>query len=295
MAFPPGEWVPVATDASARRYYSGIYKGKKTLLADFRADLDGRARFVHVAGLFARHGLYVPEILDCPEGESHLLQEWVEGWPLAKVKWSRRFESPLLDTALKIGRIESWGEGPEMLELDEARMAFELSFFRLHFMEGFLNIPVPADLAPALSALVRQIGTFPLKLAHRDFHSENVIATEDRRLVLVDFQDALMAPRCYDAASLAVDAYRTQDRRIAERFVAGWMDRCEGTAEEFRMTALQRALKALGTFGYQVTRQKKARYLKFIRPTAVHALTLLDAAPLSLECLRPVLTQATQI
>ena len=295
MAIPPGEWVPVATDASARRYFQGTYKGKKSLLADFRADLDGRARFVHVASLFCRHGLYVPEIIECPEGESYLIQEWIEGWPLAKVKWSRRLEDPLLDTASKIGDIESWGEGPEILELDEARMAFELSFFRLHFMEDFLNTPVPAELPQALSALVEQIGTFPLKLAHRDFHSENVIATGDKRLVLVDFQDALMAPRCYDAASLAVDAYRLQDRRIAERFMTGWLERSEATAEEFRMTALQRALKALGTFGYQVTRQKKVRFLKFIRPTATQALSLLDAAPVSLGCLRPVLMQATQI
>ncbi len=287
--------MPVATDASARRYYQGTYKGKKALMADFRADLDGRTRFVHVGALLARHGLYVPEVLECPAGESYLIQEWVEGWPLAKVKWSRRLEPLLLDIAARIGDIESWGDGPVVLELDEARMAFELSFFRLHFMEGFLNAPAPPELQPALSGLVEQVATFPLKLAHRDFHSENVLATREKRLVLVDFQDALMAPRCYDAASLAVDAYRIQDRRIAERFMAGWIERTGAPPGEFRMTSLQRALKALGTFGYQVTRQKKVRYLRFIPPTAEHALSLLDSAPVSLDCLRPVLRQAAQI
>jgi hypothetical protein len=52
--------------------------------------------------------------------------------------------------------------------------------------------------------------------------------------------------------------------------------------------ALQRALKALGTFGYQVTRLKRIRFLAYVAPTCRNALDLLGAWE-GLEDLAPVL------
>ncbi len=296
MSLPPGEWVPLAADASTRRYWRGSSEGRPVLLADFGGDEDGLRRFVHVRSLLAGHGLAVPGILGEPAGGAFLLQEFVEGWPLSKVRWSASLTSTLLDQAKRIASITDWGEGPELLELDEARLRFELSFFRLHCIEGFLNLSAPPELASALDALAEQVGAFTAALAHRDLHSENGIRERGAgRLVLVDFQDALMAPRAYDAASLAVDCYRDQAPAIREAFMAGWVERAGGTAEEFRATALQRALKALGTFGYQVTRRKRARYVKFLKPQARHALALLDAAPRPLECLEPALQSLARL
>jgi aminoglycoside/choline kinase family phosphotransferase len=119
-----------------------------------------------------------------------------------------------------------------------------------------------------------------------------VLGTSADGLVVIDFQDALLAPRAYDMASLAVDPYRSQDPRVAEHFRRAWLARTGAQPEEFDRTALQRALKALGTFGYQVTRRKRARYMRFVAPEARRAKELLAAAPSSLDCLHALLSDA---
>ena len=104
----------------------------------------------------------------------------------------------------------------------------------------------------------------------------------------MDFQDLLLAPRCYDAASLAVDAYR----RVPDGFFARCRRSCEErfgcSAEEFAKTALQRALKALGTFGYQVTRRKQARYLRAARQCIPRAASLVREGPRELGQLEEI-------
>ncbi len=292
MTLPEGDWSPIEADASTRTYFKGYYRGMEALLADFGNDNDGRNRFLHVTRLFESHGLRVPRIYFVPDTASYLVIEWIRGSRLSALKWSKDFEAELLITAAKVAKIEDWGNGPALLSLDRARLSFELIFFNLHFVGGFLNAKTPAALLKGFEALAEAVGTFPYALAHRDLHSDNVMVEENGAMVLIDFQDALMAPRCYDAASLAVDAYREQDPAIRERFMAGWCHSSGATAREFRMTALQRALKALGTFGYQATRRKKARYLAFIPPTAAHALALLNTAPEPLEGLRSLLEGA---
>lgn len=288
MTFPSADWKPVAADASTRRYFRGVYGGQDALLAEFGEDPDGMARFLHVQNLLARSGLAVPEILEVFPDERRLILSWVPGRVLSKVSWRRSFEEPLLQAVRRIASIVEWGEGPPLLELDASRLAFELAFFRVHCLEGFLNAPAPEGLPEALDALAEEVSAFPTALAHRDFHSENVLVEKSGRLVLTDFQDALLAPRCYDAASLAVDAYRNQNPSIRHRFEETWAALASVPRPEFASTALQRALKALGTFGYQVTRRKRARYLGLMAPQASHALAYLGAAP-ALECLRPAL------
>jgi N-acetylmuramate 1-kinase len=284
---PPGPWLPVAVDASTRRYFKGQLEGEAALLADFGEDSDGLDRFVHVQRLFASHGLQVPEVIRSDPDDGWLVLSWIKGRTLSKIRWQEGLEDSLLGLAHSIGSVEEWGAGPPLLDLDGPRMAFELAFFRVHFLEGFLNLPSPEGLGQALEALAEQAASYPRTLAHRDLHSENVILNERGLLVLIDFQDALMAPRCYDAASLAMDAYRTQDPRIRTRFMEKWIGPRGYPRSEFEATALQRALKALGTFGYQVTRRKRARYLRFMAPQAAHALAFLASAPQSLESIRP--------
>ncbi|MGA9750984.1 MAG: phosphotransferase [Acidobacteriota bacterium] len=293
---PPGRWLPLAADASTRRYFKGEWWGAPALLAQFGGDRDGLERFVHVRNLFAGGGLDVPEILHVPpEDPDWLIESWVEGWALSRGRWRPEWGDRLLSSARVISSLQDWGEGPDLLELDRARLQFELSFFSVHLLEGFLNISVSPSVSVGLSVLAEEVGGYPRRLAHRDLHSENVLATAQGRLVLLDFQDALLAPRCYDAASLAVDAYRDQRPAIRDLFAEGWSGEAGVAAEEFGRTALQRALKALGTFGYQVTRRKKARYLKFMAAEARHALHFLPLAPAPLEELAPPLQSLTEL
>ncbi len=289
MTYPPGEWTPLAADASARRYFVGRVEGREVLLADFGGDADGLERFVYVRALLEGCGVPVPEIYEARSEEGWILQEFVRGRPLSRARWTEDLQRAVLNLARGIGSMEGWSDGPELLQLDGARLRFELAFFKVHFVEGFLNCPAPGGLAPALDALAEEVASYPQVMAHRDFHSENLLERKGGGLVVVDFQDALLAPRAYDAASLAVDPYRKQGRRLDETFKSLWLAGSATRSEEFDRTALQRSLKALGTFGYQITRRKRARYMRFVGPQALRTLDLLSSSPVSLACLGPLL------
>ena len=285
----PGDWTPLAADASARRYFKGAFEGREAILADFGEDEDGLLRFVRIQSLFAAHGIPVPQVFFVDPARRLLILEYLPGWPLSKGRWTGSLLRELLAIATRISAITQWPEDIDLMSLDEARLRFELSFFRVHFLEGYLNASVPDGLVENLDALAAEVASFPTSLAHRDFHSENLLARSPGGPVVIDFQDAMLAPRAYDAASLAVDPYRSQNPRISSGFREIWLRAPGASAQEFDRTALQRALKALGTFGYQVTRRKRARYIRFMAPQALHALKFLHAAPLSLGDLRPFL------
>lgn len=285
----PGDWTPLAADASARRYFKGAFEGREAILADFGEDEDGLLRFVRIQSLFAAHGIPVPEVFFVDPAQPRLILEYLSGWPLSKGRWTGSLLRELLAISARIAAITHWPEDIDLLSLDEARLRFELSFFRVHFLEGYLNTVVSGDLIENLDALAEEVASFPTSLAHRDFHSENLLARPHGGPVVIDFQDAMLAPRAYDAASLAVDPYRSQNPRISAGFREIWLRAPGASAQEFDRTALQRALKALGTFGYQVTRRKRARYMRFMAPQAKQAMDLLNCAPLPLDELRPFL------
>lgn len=110
-------------------------------------------------------------------------------------------------------------------------------------------------LSQALERLADLACEGPQALQHRDLHSRNVLIY-DGAVVLIDHQDMRRGPLFYDLASLETDAYldlpedvravlRAERHRLGE--IAG-LD-VAATDRQFRRTALQRVLKALGTFG----------------------------------------------
>src|SRR5689334_16466892 len=119
-----------------------------------------------------------------------------------------------------------------------------------------------------------------------DYHSRNLMLTEDS-LYIIDFQDARMGPDTYDLASLLRDSYvditdRDLDELIAY-FIALSGRARDRRADEFRrrfdVMALQRNLKALGTFGYQTTTRRNPVYIQYIPRTLRYVRSNLEKYP----------------
>src|SRR6185295_6505679 len=97
----------------------------------------------------------------------------------------------------------------------------------------------------------------PRVLCHRDYHSRNLMV-RGRELYIIDFQDARQGPDTYDLVSLLRDSYVDLADGVVNDLIAYFLaitQRPPGPAGEFRrrfdLMALQRNLKALGTFGFQ--------------------------------------------
>ena len=121
-------------------------------------------------------------------------------------------------------------------------------------------------------------------LCHRDYHSRNLMLHHDR-LYIIDFQDARMGPDTYDLVSLLRDSYVDLPERTVDELIAYFLalkgetrDRAE-FRRRFDTMALQRNLKALGTFGYQTTARRNPVYIQYIPRTLRYVRDNLDHLP----------------
>jgi hypothetical protein len=115
----------------------------------------------------------------------------------------------------------------------------------------------------------------PRVFTHRDYHSRNLMA-QDERLRVLDFQDALMGPASYDLASLLRDSYLALDEELIEELVIRYL---EGRAKAgapldrltfmriFDLTSIQRNLKAAGRFVYILLAKDNDRYMPYVPRT----------------------------
>ena len=186
-------------------------------------------------------------------------------------------------------------EVPYGLAFDVEKLSFELRFFTEHFLGGHRAVTLADSERQALDAewftLAEELAAEPRVLCHRDFHSRNLMLHDDC-LWVIDFQDARMGPDTYDLVSLLRDSYvelgPAEVHGLIEDFLAARGARPTGAfpaaeAEVFRqrfdVMALQRHLKALGTFGYQASVRNRPAYLESVPRTLSYVRDNLERNP----------------
>lgn len=262
----------------------------------------GSLPFANSTVLYRELGVRTPRILEeAPELGVIALEDLGDELLQAVVAGGGAHVSALYDDAVDIiARIQREGarvaESPEArryrafaARLDTALFLRELRFFGEHFLGGYAGLglgkPALGELDALFGALAEEAAGGPPALAHRDFHSRNLIAGDGphgadppRVLWVIDHQDSRMGPRAYDLMSLLRDPYVTapgassppfQEPDLAARFqdAAGIRGSRQALVAEFDAVALQRNLKALGTYGFQVSRRGNDVYRRYVPPT----------------------------
>jgi aminoglycoside/choline kinase family phosphotransferase len=266
---PGGQLQKITSEASQRRFYR-ISWGRKTLVAMVYPEPSPAevARFQAVQKIYRGRGLRVPridEVLDdqvvIQEDAGDLLLQ--RAWRAADPKERLR----LLGRCREI--LETLAAVPPALapaRLDQARLKWEMDFFITHFFPHFPVRSLTEDgMRNQLHRLVESLApedTF----AHRDFHSRNLLVLGNE-VVMVDFQDSLVAPRYYDLVSLAFDSYLELGMARGQLFPN--LAACDDDRElwQVRLTALQRNIKALGTFAFQTFERRYPAYARYIPRT----------------------------
>jgi len=125
---------------------------------------------------------------------------------------------------------------------------------------------------------------------HRDYHSRNLML-HDGQLYIIDFQDARMGPDTYDLVSLLRDSYMDFSEREVDELIAFFLalrgvGAGKGAGMEagvfrrrFDLMALQRNLKALGTFGFQTTTRGNTVYIQYMPRTIAYVRTNMERDP----------------
>ena len=281
--------VPLTGDASDRRYFRILLRdAAPQVLAVHPGPIDFDALpFVNVARLFSAMPVPVPRIL----GHSRelgiialedlgdvTLQAHVGTASSAEHAALYREAVTLVTAMQQRGReLESPEYTPYGIAFDMEKLTWELRFFTKHFLEAYRGAMLTPATQDALSAewaaIAEELAGEPRVLCHRDYHSRNLML-HNERLYIIDFQDARMGPDTYDLVSLLRDSYVDFSEQQVEALIAFFLAKRAASAADdadfrrrFDLMALQRNLKALGTFGFQTTSRGNPVYIQYIPRT----------------------------
>jgi aminoglycoside/choline kinase family phosphotransferase len=295
---------PLSGDASNRRYFRLTVSGLSPRILALYPKTGGGAvaTFARVAEVLEAMTVPVPQVIARADALDILvledlgnvsLQSHLEDATTVERTACYR-ESVDIILTLQRGRVPASSLPPFGPAFDEETFARELAFFTVHFLEGHLGLSLSPARRQALRAeygtLARALAAEPRVLCHRDFHSRNLMV-QPGRLRVIDFQDARMGPDTYDLASLLWDAYVDVSADEVESLTTWFMERRAspespnveaGARREFRRRldrmAVQRTLKALGTFGYQASVRANPTYLAYVPRTLGYARTSLASS-----------------
>lgn len=280
---------PLAGDASTRDYVRLIHAegARQSSVGMIMPEPFSRKTlpFIDVQAHFKEIGVRVPEIFaadgeagvilleDC--GDESLEDVWRGGG------WKRA--EPLYDAALDMMTLMQEAPGTPTggrlaltRRFDPEFFTNELRHTRKYAFEKLLGMETDERaLDAAFRVLCEEICRIPFRLTHRDYHSRNLMVLDDA-VIAIDFQDARMGPATYDLASLVHDSYVDLGDSARDYLIARYWETCghrlfsdkEEYERALRGTAIQRNLKAIGTFAYQKTARGAERYLASIPHTA---------------------------
>jgi N-acetylmuramate 1-kinase len=280
--------VPLTGDASDRRYYR-VYAadGPSIVLSLYAAPFEFETlSFVNVARLLEQMPVPIPTVLGHAEeigvlaledlGDVTLQAHLGAATAAEHAAWYRQAVALIAALQRRGAELSDSRYLPYGMAFDVEKLGWELDFFSKHFIEAYRGVDIaPAGqeaLRQAFRPLIEELAAEPRVLCHRDYHSRNLMLHQDR-LYIIDFQDARMGPDTYDLASLLRDSYVDLAEQTVDELIAYFLalNGVSGGETEFRrrfdLMALQRNLKALGTFGYQTTARRNPVYIQYIPRT----------------------------
>ncbi|HEX5237264.1 MAG TPA: phosphotransferase [Sphingomicrobium sp.] len=268
------EILPLAGDASFRRYFRVIQGERTAVLMDAPPPHEDPRPFVAVAEWLLSRGLSAPEILarDLDKGllllrdfGSERLRETLDSDPMRERELYELATDLLVDlhrhppmAGLPVHGIDQW--------LTELRL-----FTEWYCPAVGADVDVAAYEAAWREVLepVARDGLGPVTVL-RDFHAENIMLVEGRKgvahLGLLDFQDALIGHPAYDLASVLEDARRDVPPAIEQAMVDRYLE-ATGHGAPFEsaywVLAAQRNTRILGVFTRLWKRDNKPHYRSF--------------------------------
>jgi len=279
QADSPHQFAAISGDASFRRYFRVQSGTEHWVLMDAPPALEDCQRFIAVAEALAAAGLQVPAVLAADSAAGLvLLQDLGDDLlqfrlqPHNAADWYRQ----ALALLPQMQQVRATAQGP-LPQFDRAFVLRELQIFLDWFLPVHLQVTPDAATSAMINMAFAQIAdevlAQPQAGMHRDFHSRNLMVQPDQSLAVIDFQDAVIGPLCYDAVSLLRDCYlrwpdtlvdTLRDEFFMQLQQQGLLPADYSLSQfqrDFDWTGLQRHLKVCGIFARLYHRDHKAGYL----------------------------------
>ncbi|HFE32727.1 MAG TPA: aminoglycoside phosphotransferase [Gammaproteobacteria bacterium] len=269
---------PASSDASFRRYFRLRHDGRSLIVMDAPPAQEDIAPFLHVAELLSAAGLNAPRILAKDIRRGFLLLTDLGDTPYLQVladASADRLYGDALSALLCMQQLDA-NRLDGIPPYDHALLMREMHLFRDWYLQRHrqqvLSPPQARVLDEVFERLARSALAQPRVFVHRDYHSRNLMFTEQANPGIIDFQDAVQGPVTYDLVSLLRDCYIRWPRARVEAWALDYLRAAQAAgivadvAEEtwlrwFDWMGVQRHLKAAGIFARLDLRDGKPGYL----------------------------------
>jgi aminoglycoside/choline kinase family phosphotransferase len=287
---------PASADASFRQYFRVRTDSGSFIVMDAPPDKEDTGPFIRVAQRFREIGLNVPEVLEQDPVKGFLLlsdlgQQTYLG--LLNASSVERLYGDAMG-ALMVLQTGSYSDPDFLPQYDRPLLLTEMSLFRDWLLQKHLGLDLTDEqlrvLQDTFELLASNALEQPSAWVHRDYHSRNLMRTDEHNPGILDFQDAVLGPVTYDLVSLLKDCYINWPREQVENWVKGYQklsleSGLQVTKDEkeylrwFDLMGAQRHLKAAGIFARLYHRDGKAGYLADIPRTVGYISQLRDLYP----------------
>ena len=252
--------VPLAGDASFRRYFRAMLGGRTAVLMDAPPAHEDSRPFLAVADHLHALGFAAPKVLarDLDQGLI-LLEDFGDDRMAEVIAADPARETPIYAAAIDLLRDLHRHKAGPVPAYDMAVYQREAALFPEWYMPA-VGLEVPGGYAEAWQEALAPITGAPTVTVLRDYHAENIMILQDGSLGLLDFQDALAGHRAYDLVSLLQDARRD----VSADLEAAMLDHY-GPIDDaaYALLGAQRNIKILGIFTRLWKRDGKPRYLAY--------------------------------
>jgi aminoglycoside/choline kinase family phosphotransferase len=262
--WPGAEIVPLAGDASFRRYFRVRCDGRTAVLMDAPPEHEDSGPFLKVARHLSDIGFRAPRVLAEDLGAGLILledfgdarmKEVIEDRPAAEAEIYAQAVDLLVDL-----HVAAAGDLPPY---DMAVYQREAGLFPEWYAPAVgLAVDTPSY-EQAWAAVLAPIANNLSVSVLRDYHAENIMLLGDATLGLLDFQDALAGHPGYDLVSLLQDARRDVAPELEAAMIDRYAARRPFDAAAYAVLGAQRNAKILGIFTRLWKRDGKPRCLTF--------------------------------
>lgn len=264
----------LAGDASFRRYFRLHISNNSYIIMDAPPALEPIAPFVKIARLLSENQIKTPKIIAVDEAEGFILLEDLGDNLLLSVLSADNadfYYKKAMKVLLQLQTCPT--QHKDLAVFDKTHMTNECALFQTWFLEDYLQLRLSHDECQVINETIDwitcQIEQQAKVLIHRDFHSRNLMISA-QELAVLDFQDAMLGPVCYDLVSLLKDCYISWPREQVLKWLKFYHQQSAIVADlpfhdliqAFDLCGLQRHIKVAGIFSRLYLRDQKEAYLK---------------------------------
>ncbi len=288
--------LPASSDASFRRYFRARLGKDSYIVMDAPPAHEDVRPFIKVSALLREAGVKAPKIHAQDIEKGFLLLCDFGNRPYLDSLDAETADGLYGDALESLTRIKRGIDiySCELPPYDENRLRAEMDLFPEWFLTGLLKRDTDAKEQAVLETTWRRLVDSALEqpkvCVHRDYHSRNLMITEENNPGVLDFQDAVIGPITYDLVSLLRDCYIAWPQQQVEAWALGYHRRLldEGLMDEadperfirwFDLMGLQRHIKVLGIFSRLYLRDGKPGYLGDIPRTLNYVIEACNRHP----------------